>query len=160
MSIALLTGGHLKVELDNIVNMDRAKKRIMKYHWSKDPLFFQNLVVPKPIECRMSIEKIHEVIGHFGAMRTLAEVKKRLFWHDKIEVIKKFNNACDKCQLTKQFGNMRFGIEEMKIFPFVICFIVLHWTLLSHCQKQPMAISIVMTFLVRECYGSSKNQEF
>ncbi len=43
MSIALLTGGHLEVELDNSGNMDRAKKWIMKYHWSEDTLFFQNL---------------------------------------------------------------------------------------------------------------------
>ncbi len=33
VSIALFTGGHLEVELDNTTNMDRAKKRIMKYHW-------------------------------------------------------------------------------------------------------------------------------
>jgi hypothetical protein len=31
VSIALLTGGHLEVELDNTANMDRAKKWIMKY---------------------------------------------------------------------------------------------------------------------------------
>ncbi len=33
VSIALLTSGHVEVELDNSGNMDRAKKRIMKYHW-------------------------------------------------------------------------------------------------------------------------------
>ncbi len=49
-----------------------------------------------PIECRMLIEKIHEEIGHFGAMWTFAEVKKRFFWHDRIEV-KKFISVCDKC---------------------------------------------------------------
>jgi hypothetical protein len=32
--IALVTGGHLEAELDNITNMDRAKKWMMKYHWS------------------------------------------------------------------------------------------------------------------------------
>jgi hypothetical protein len=34
----------------------------------------------------MLIEKIHEEIGHFGATRTLVEVKKRFFWHDRTEV--------------------------------------------------------------------------
>jgi hypothetical protein len=59
--------------------MARVKKQIMKYHWSKDTLFFQNLVVPRPEECKMLIEKIHEEIEHFGAMQTLGEVKKRFF---------------------------------------------------------------------------------
>ncbi len=47
-------------------------------------------------------------------MRTLVEVKKRFFWHDKIESIKKFIKICEKCQLAKQSRNMRFGIEKMK----------------------------------------------
>ncbi len=40
MSIALLTSGHQEDELDNIANIERAKKRMMRYHWSKDTLFF------------------------------------------------------------------------------------------------------------------------
>jgi hypothetical protein len=68
VSITLFTDGHLEVELDNIANMDRAKKRVMKYHWSEDTLFFQNLVIPKLAKHRMLIEKIHEEIRHFGAM--------------------------------------------------------------------------------------------
>jgi hypothetical protein len=45
----------------------------------------------------MLIEKIHEEIGHFGAMRTFTEVKKRFFWHDRIVAVKKFISVCDKC---------------------------------------------------------------
>jgi hypothetical protein len=45
----------------------------------------------------MLIENIHEEIGHFGETWTLAEVKKRFFWHDKIESIKKFIKVCEKC---------------------------------------------------------------
>jgi hypothetical protein len=62
----------------------------------------------------MLIEKIHEEIGHFGEMWTLAEVKKRFFWHDKTKSIKKFIRICEKCQLAKQSRNMKFDIEEMK----------------------------------------------
>jgi len=86
VSITLLTGGHLEAELDNIANIDRAKKQMMKYHWSKDTLFFYNLVVPRPAERKMLIEKIHEEIRHFGATWTLVEVKKRFFWHDRTKV--------------------------------------------------------------------------
>jgi hypothetical protein len=82
------------------------------------------LVIPKLAKHRMLIEKIHEEIGHFGAMWTFAKVKKRFFWHDKTKVVKKFINACDKCQLAKQYENMRSSIKEMKSIP--ICDLFYH----------------------------------
>jgi hypothetical protein len=33
VSIALLIAGHLEAKLDNTANINRAKKRMMKYHW-------------------------------------------------------------------------------------------------------------------------------
>jgi hypothetical protein len=54
-------------------------------------------VVPRPTKWRMLIEKIHEEIGNFGEMQTLAKVKKRFFWHDRIESVKKFIKICEKC---------------------------------------------------------------
>jgi hypothetical protein len=78
VSMVLFTGGHLETRLYDIANIKRAKKWVMKYHWSEDTLIFQNLVVPRPVERRMLIEKIHEEIGHFGEMRTLVKVKKKL----------------------------------------------------------------------------------
>jgi hypothetical protein len=97
VSMVLLTSGHLETKLYEITNIERAKKRVMKYYWSKDTLFFQNLVILRPTKRRMLIEKIHEKIGHFGEMRTLAEVKKRFFWHDKTKFVKKFIKICEKC---------------------------------------------------------------
>ncbi len=40
LSMALLTSGHLETKFDNISNIERAKKRMMKYHWLEDTLFF------------------------------------------------------------------------------------------------------------------------
>jgi hypothetical protein len=40
VSMELFIGGHLDTELYDITNMERSKKRVMKYHWSKDTLFF------------------------------------------------------------------------------------------------------------------------
>jgi len=40
LSMALLISGHLETEFDNISNIERAKKRMMKYHWLEDTLFF------------------------------------------------------------------------------------------------------------------------
>ncbi len=47
VSMVLLISGHLEIGLFDIANIERAKKRVMKYHWSEDTLFFQNLVVPR-----------------------------------------------------------------------------------------------------------------
>jgi hypothetical protein len=95
--MVLFIGGHLETELYDITNIERAKKRVMKYHWSKDTLFFPNMVVPRLEKRKKLIEKIHEEIGHFGEMRTFTKVKKRLFWHDRPEFDKKSIKICEKC---------------------------------------------------------------
>jgi hypothetical protein len=94
--MVLLTSGHLEIVLYDTTNIKRVKKQIIKYHWSKDTLFFPNLVVPRPVEWRMLNEKIHEEIGHFEEMWTLVEVNKKFFWHDKTEFVNKFIMICEK----------------------------------------------------------------
>jgi hypothetical protein len=123
VSMVLLTGGQLETGLYDIANIERVKKRVMTYHWSEDTQFFQNLVVRRPAEQKMLNEKIHEEFGDFGEMRTLGEAKKRFFWHDKTEFVKKFIKVCEKCQLARQSRKMRSGIEKMKSIH--ICFIML-----------------------------------
>ncbi len=81
-------------------------------------------MVPRPAKYKMLIEKIHVEIGHFGDMRTFVEIKKMFFWHDIIEFDKKFIRIFEKCQLARQFGNMRSNIEEMKSIP--ICDLFYH----------------------------------
>jgi hypothetical protein len=81
VSMVLLVGGHLEIGLYDTTNIDRAKKRVIKYHWLEN-ILFQNLVVSKHAEQIMLIENIHEKIRHFGEMQTFIEVKKRFFWHD------------------------------------------------------------------------------
>ncbi len=39
VSMALLIGGHLEDEFENATNIKRAKKQMMKYHWSEDTFF-------------------------------------------------------------------------------------------------------------------------
>jgi hypothetical protein len=48
VSMVLLTSGHLETGFYDTTNIERVKKRVMKYHWFEDTLFFQNLVVPRP----------------------------------------------------------------------------------------------------------------
>ncbi len=73
----------------------------MRYHWSEDNMFFQNLVIPKLTERKSLIEKVHQEIGHFGEMKTLAKILKQFFWHDRIESIKTFVKSYEKCQMAK-----------------------------------------------------------
>jgi hypothetical protein len=68
VSMVLLIGGHLETELYDTANIKKAKKRMMKYHWSKDTLFFQNLVVRRLAKRKMLIEKIYEKTKQFWEM--------------------------------------------------------------------------------------------
>jgi len=44
--------------------------------------------MPKPEEIHVLVKNIHEKIGHFNEGRTLVEVKKRFFWHDKTKYVR------------------------------------------------------------------------
>jgi hypothetical protein len=117
-------------------SIKRAKKKMMKYHWPKDILFFQNLMVFKPKEIRIVIEKIHEEIRHFGELWTLVEVKKHFFWHDIIESVRAFVKACDKiCQLAKQFDNMKSRIDKMKSIPIYDFFYYVTFNIIGPLPK-------------------------
>jgi hypothetical protein len=76
--MVLLSGSIMDQVLD-----DRAKRRLLNYHWREDMLILKDLVVPKPKERHMFVKNILEEIGHFSEGRTLAKVKKRFFWHDR-----------------------------------------------------------------------------
>jgi hypothetical protein len=39
VSMVLLIGGHLKTKLYDTANIERAKKWVMKYHWSENTFF-------------------------------------------------------------------------------------------------------------------------
>jgi hypothetical protein len=56
-------------------------------------LFFKNLVVPKSEEKKSLVKDIHEEIGHFSE-RTLVEVKKRFFWHDRTKIVRMVVRQC------------------------------------------------------------------
>jgi hypothetical protein len=115
--MVLLSGGILDQVLDDVIQVDRAKRRLLNYHWRKDTLFFKNLVVPKPKEKQVLVKNTHEEIGHFSEGRTLAKVKKRFFWHDKTESMRMVVRLCQCYHLAKSLGSIRFGIEEMKNIP-------------------------------------------
>jgi hypothetical protein len=88
ISMILLSCGIMHKVLVNVIEVHQAKRKLLNYHWKDDTLFFKNLVVPKPKERKELVKDIHEEIRHFGEGRTLAKVKKKFFWHDKIESVR------------------------------------------------------------------------
>ncbi len=79
VAMVLLINGHLEVDIHEVSSIKRAKKKVMKYHWAEDILFFENLMVLILEEIRTMIQKIHKEIGYFGELWTLVEVKKHFF---------------------------------------------------------------------------------
>jgi hypothetical protein len=112
--IILLFGCILDQVLDDAIEVDRTKRRLLNYHWREDTLFFKNLMVPKLEERKALVKDIHEEIRHYNEGRTLAEVKKRFFWHDKIEFVRTMVRQCQRCQLAKSSRSIKSSIEEMK----------------------------------------------
>jgi hypothetical protein len=53
--------------------------------------------VPR-LEDRMGLViQMHEDLGHFGKERTLAEICRRCFWHNKTEDVKMVIKLCRHC---------------------------------------------------------------
>jgi len=64
--MVLLSRGTLDQVLDDAIEVDRVKRRLLNYHWREDMLFFKDLVMPKLEEKKALIKNIHEEIGHFN----------------------------------------------------------------------------------------------
>jgi len=72
----------------------RIKKRANNYCWKEQKFFFKTLLVPKPEERVSLVRRMHEDLGHFGEQRTLAEVRRRYFWHNRTEDVKAVIRGC------------------------------------------------------------------
>ncbi len=60
---------------------------------------------------------MHEDLGHLGEQWTLAEIRRRYFWHNRIEDVKTVVRRCQQCQLVRSTGSIRFGDEQLKTIP-------------------------------------------
>jgi hypothetical protein len=78
--LGLLKEGVLSDVVD-IEESKRARKRVSNYCWKEQRLYFKGLFVPKPEERMFLVSQMHEDLGHVGEQRTLAEIRRRYFWH-------------------------------------------------------------------------------
>jgi hypothetical protein len=60
---------------------------------------------------------MHKDLGHFGEERTLAEVCRRYFWHNRIEDVKTVVKVCQQCQMVRRMGSICSEDEELKSIP-------------------------------------------
>ncbi len=89
----LLQGGMLPAIVDP-VESKRARKRILNYHWQGQSLYFKGLLVQR-LEDRIGlVVQMHKDLGHFGEERTLVEVCRRYFWHNRTEDVKTVVKVC------------------------------------------------------------------
>jgi hypothetical protein len=54
------------LDICDFVKNEKAKHRVMKYHWNNEILMFQGLVVLRSKERKGVVNAIHEEIGHFS----------------------------------------------------------------------------------------------
>jgi hypothetical protein len=64
--MTLLYGCTLDQVLNDAIEVDQAKRRLLNCHWKKYTLFFKNLMVLKLEETKVLVRDIHEEIGHFS----------------------------------------------------------------------------------------------
>jgi hypothetical protein len=114
--LSLLKGGILPDTVDLEENK-RVKKRITNYCWKEERLYFKGLYVPKPEEKMRLVSQMHEDLGHFGEQRTLAEICRRYFWHNRTDDVRTVVKMCQQCQLVRSTGSIRSEDENMKSIP-------------------------------------------
>jgi len=112
----LLQGRALPATVDPLESK-RARKRILNYQWPGQSLYFKGLLVPRPADRMGLVVQMHEDLGHFGEERTLAEVCRRYFWHNRTKDVKAVVRVCQQCQMVKRMGNVRSEDEELKSIP-------------------------------------------
>ncbi len=95
----------------------RIRKRASNYCRKEHKLFFKTLLVPKPEERLSLVKQMHEDLGHFGEQRTLAENRRRYFWHNQTIDVKAMVKGCQQCQLVRSSGSIRSGDEQLKSIP-------------------------------------------
>jgi hypothetical protein len=103
--------------LPDSIDMEESKnvrKRANNYCWKEQKLFFKGLLMPKPEERMSLVRQMHGDLGHFGEQRTLAEIRRRYFWHNRTEDVKMVVRRCEQCQLVRSAGSIRFGDEQLK----------------------------------------------
>ncbi len=55
--------------------------------------------MPRPEERAPLVKQMHDDLGHFGEHQTLAEIRRRYFWHNRTAHVKVAIRECQQCQI-------------------------------------------------------------
>jgi hypothetical protein len=58
--------------------------------------------------------QMHKDLGHFGEERTLVEIYKRYFWHNRTKDVKTIVKMCQQCHMVRKMGSICFEDEKLK----------------------------------------------
>jgi hypothetical protein len=78
--------------------------------------------------------QMHEDLGHFGEQRTLAEICRKYFWHNRTEDVKTVVRMCQECQMVKSTSSIHSEDEEMRSIPVCELF---YWVALDIAGPLP-----------------------
>jgi len=81
-------------DIVDIKESKRARKIITNYCWKEQRLYFKGLLVPKPEERMTLVIQMHEDLGHFGKQRTLVEICRKYFWHNRTKDVRTVVRMC------------------------------------------------------------------
>jgi len=64
-----------------------------------------------------NVLEMHVEIRHFGEQRTLVEIYKRYYWHNRTAEVRAIVKACKECQLVRQIRNIMSHVENLENIP-------------------------------------------
>ncbi len=139
--MVLLIGGKLEIDVYDVVEIDKVKKKVTKYHWFEDILFFQDLIILKPAERRIIIENIYMkklsiLVNHKHLLRS------RKDFSSMIELNLSRHLLIPAISANWPNDSTTWGLElkKWRAFQFVICFIELLLTL-SNLYLRPLMVT-------------------
>ncbi len=98
--------------------------------------------MPKLEEMVSLVRRMHEDLGHFGEQQTLAEIRRRYFWHNRTADVKAVIRGCQQCHLVKSSGSIRSGDEQLKSIHVCDLFHRVAVTLQGRCLRLSRATNI------------------
>jgi hypothetical protein len=60
-------------------------------------ILLQGVFVPRPKDRMGPVIQMHKDLGHFGEERTLVEICRRYYWHNRTKDVRTVVKICEQC---------------------------------------------------------------
>jgi len=58
------------------------------------------------------VVQMHKDLGHSGEERTLAEICKMHFWHNRTKDVRTVVKVCQQCQMVRRMGSIALKMKS------------------------------------------------